>query len=47
MWSSDYPHSETTFPNSHSVIARDFAGIPDAEVQMIVGGHARRLYQVE
>ena len=25
MWSSDYPHSETTFPNSHAIIKRDFA----------------------
>jgi len=47
MWSSDYPHSETTFPNSHAVIKRDFVSIPDAEVQMIVGERARRLYQVD
>jgi len=46
MWSSDYPHSETTFPHSRDVIARDFAGVPDAEVQMIVGDRARLLYQV-
>lgn len=23
MWSSDFPHSETTYPNSLAVIARD------------------------
>jgi hypothetical protein len=45
MWSSDYPHSETTFPNSHAVIARDFAGVPHEDVQKIVGGRARDLYQ--
>ena len=46
MWSSDYPHSETTFPHSHKVIARDFAGIPEADVREIVGERARRLFQV-
>lgn len=46
MWSSDYPHSETSFPRSHDVIARDFAGIPDADVAEIVGARARRLYSV-
>lgn len=46
MWSSDYPHSETSFPNSHAVIARDFTGVPDAEVQEIVGERARRVFSV-
>jgi predicted TIM-barrel fold metal-dependent hydrolase len=46
MWSSDYPHSETSFPHSHDVIARDFAGIPDADVQEIVCDRARRVFSV-
>jgi predicted TIM-barrel fold metal-dependent hydrolase len=46
MWSSDYPHSETSFPNSHAVIARDFGGVPEAEVREIVGGRARRVFSV-
>jgi len=46
MWSSDYPHSETTFPNSRQVIDRDFAGIPEAEIDEIVCARARRLYRV-
>jgi len=46
MWSSDYPHSETSFPRSHDVIARDFVGIPEAEVHEIVCERARRLYSV-
>jgi predicted TIM-barrel fold metal-dependent hydrolase len=46
MWSSDYPHSETTFPKSHEIIARDFAGVPEAEVRMIAGERARRVYSV-
>lgn len=46
MWSTDYPHSETTFPESLSVIDRDFVGVPHDEVQMIVGERARALFQV-
>jgi predicted TIM-barrel fold metal-dependent hydrolase len=46
MWSSDYPHSETSFPRSHEVIARDFAGIPAADIREIVCERARRLYAV-
>lgn len=46
MWSSDYPHSETSFPNSRAVITRDFVGVPDADVAEIVGGRARGIYSV-
>jgi predicted TIM-barrel fold metal-dependent hydrolase len=47
MWSSDYPHSETSFPHSHDVIARDFAGIPDADIQEIVCDRARRVFSID
>jgi predicted TIM-barrel fold metal-dependent hydrolase len=46
MWSSDYPHSETSFPRSQEVVTRDFAGIPEADVHEIVCERARRLYGV-
>jgi predicted TIM-barrel fold metal-dependent hydrolase len=46
MWSSDYPHSETSFPRSQEVIARDFEGVPEADVHEIVYERARRLYGV-
>jgi len=46
MWSSDYPHSETTFPNSLHVIERDFEGIPEADIDEIVCERAKRLYRV-
>jgi predicted TIM-barrel fold metal-dependent hydrolase len=44
MWGSDYPHTEGTFPHSREQIAKDFAGIPDAEVAQMVVGNAARLY---
>jgi predicted TIM-barrel fold metal-dependent hydrolase len=46
MWSSDYPHSETTFPNSASVIARDFAGVPEDAKNDIICNRAKRLFKV-
>ncbi len=47
MWSSDYPHSETTFPNSHSIIQRDFAGVPEADIRDIICNRARNLYGLD
>ena len=44
MWGSDYPHTEGTFPHSREQIAKDFAGIPEAEIAQMVVGNAARLY---
>lgn len=44
MWSSDYPHSETTFPHSHEVIADNFKGVPEAERDWIIAGCAKKFY---
>ncbi|WP_254515229.1 alpha/beta fold hydrolase [Novosphingobium sp. G106] len=46
MWSSDFPHSETTFPNSLSVIARDTVGVAEEDVRRIVGGTAAKLFKI-
>jgi len=46
MWSSDYPHSETSFPKSRDYIRRDFAGIPVEEVKEVICNRAKRLYSV-
>ena len=46
MWSSDYPHSETTFPDSAAAIARDFVGVPEADKQEITCARAKRLFKV-
>jgi predicted TIM-barrel fold metal-dependent hydrolase len=47
LWASDYPHPEGTFPHSQQVVARIFAGVPEDEMQAIVGGNAARLYGVK
>jgi len=44
MWGSDYPHTEGTFPHSREAIAKDFAGVPEAQVYKLVVGNAVNLY---
>jgi predicted TIM-barrel fold metal-dependent hydrolase len=46
MWSSDYPHSETTFPESLQVIEKIFAGVPEKERDLIIAGRAKALYRL-
>jgi predicted TIM-barrel fold metal-dependent hydrolase len=46
MWSSDYPHGESTFPESRAFVARTFAGVPEEETRKIVYENARRLYDL-
>ena len=47
LWASDYPHPEGTFPESQAVVERIFAGVPDDEMEAIVGGNAAKLYKVD
>ena len=47
MWSSDFPHSETTYPHSREYIAQEFEGVPEADMREIVGGIAGRLFQFD
>jgi predicted TIM-barrel fold metal-dependent hydrolase len=44
MWSSDYPHSETTFPFSHETIENNCPDIPKEERDWIVAGCAEKFY---
>ncbi len=47
MWSSDYPHSETTFPRSREVILRDFEGVPVEDVNDIINNNCRKLLGID
>jgi uncharacterized protein len=44
LWSTDFPHPATTWPNSQAVVARQFAEIPAAERELICNGNAARIY---
>jgi len=44
MWSSDFPHGGSTWPNSHNIIAEHMARTPRADELKLVWGNAARLY---
>jgi predicted TIM-barrel fold metal-dependent hydrolase len=44
MWSSDYPHTASTWPRSRAVIARDFKEVHEEEQWKILRGNAAKLY---
>jgi len=44
MWSSDYPHTVSTWPHSREVVERDFKGVPEDEKRLIVRENVARLY---
>jgi predicted TIM-barrel fold metal-dependent hydrolase len=46
MWSSDYPHSETTFPHSKDMIERLFREAPEEEKAQIICTRAQRVYRI-
>ncbi|HEX3411738.1 MAG TPA: amidohydrolase family protein, partial [Stellaceae bacterium] len=47
MWGSDYPHSESTFPQSRKILAEILAGVPDDEHAKIAGGNTARVYNFD
>jgi predicted TIM-barrel fold metal-dependent hydrolase len=44
MWSSDYPHTVSTWPHSRDVVERDFKDVPAKDKRQIVRDNAARLY---
>jgi predicted TIM-barrel fold metal-dependent hydrolase len=46
LWSTDYPHSDSTWPKSREALAAHFHDVPDDERAMIAGGNAARLYHL-
>jgi predicted TIM-barrel fold metal-dependent hydrolase len=47
MWGSDYPHSESTFPQSRKILAEILAGVRDDEQAKIADGNTARLYKFD
>ena len=47
MWGSDYPHSESTFPQSRKILAEILAGVPQDEQAKIAGGNTARVYNFD
>jgi len=47
MWASDFPHTDSTWPNSLKVIKQDFNGVPEDVTRKIVCDNAAKLYQID
>ena len=46
MWSSDYPHPVTSFPNSKAIVDAMFADADPRERELIVSGNAARVWNL-
>ena len=44
LWSTDYPHPVSTWPNSQTLVAERFAGMPTEEKELILHGNAERVW---
>lgn len=44
MWASDYPHPDSTWPESQEIVTKHFDGLPDEHKQAIVWKNAAELY---
>jgi hypothetical protein len=47
MWSSDFPHAETDWPESQQVIDEMFAGVPDDERYRILAGNVIEYFHLD
>jgi uncharacterized protein len=47
MWATDYPHSETTWPNSMEAAKKTFADVSEDETRRIVADNCRELYKLD
>jgi len=46
MWSSDYPHPVSSWPQSRAIVERTFAGVPEDERELMVSGNAARVWNL-
>jgi predicted TIM-barrel fold metal-dependent hydrolase len=46
MWATDYPHPDSTWPNSQQVLETHFADVPSEEARAMIGATAARLYRL-
>jgi predicted TIM-barrel fold metal-dependent hydrolase len=44
MWGNDYPHPESTYPDSSTVLAETLAGVGEDDAAAITGGNALRVF---
>jgi predicted TIM-barrel fold metal-dependent hydrolase len=47
MWSSDYPHTGTDWPNSQKLIEFHMQGVPEDEKWLMAGGNYARVFKLQ
>ena len=47
MWATDFPHAETDWPESQDVIEEIFVGVPEDELQKMLGGNAIAYFHLD
>ena len=47
MFGTDFPHPESTWPNTRDWMRAAFAGVPEHEVRALVGGNAIRFFGLD
>ena len=46
VWSSDYPHFESSWPNSRQYVERNFSGLPADTIRKITRDNIIKLYDL-
>jgi predicted TIM-barrel fold metal-dependent hydrolase len=47
MWSNDYPHQNSTWPNSRDVIARDMGHLAAGDRAKLLSENVTKLYDLK
>jgi len=42
---SDYPHADSTWPDTQIVLEKNFGHLPDDELRMVAAGNAAKLFR--
>lgn len=47
MWATDFAHAASDWPNSMKFVAKDFAGVPEDEKQLMLVGNAVKFFHLD
>ena len=47
MWGTDYPHPEGTWPQTRKMMVETLHGLPEADIEALLGGNAAEFYGID
>jgi predicted TIM-barrel fold metal-dependent hydrolase len=47
MWGSDFPHTDSTWPNSQTVIEKNMTAVDGTTATKLLHDNAARLYHID